>query len=259
MSMMRRWFIDNWKDIAIVGGGLLLSLGLRWIYIELNPLISRDASVYCQIAKIWSRTGDFTAAYSEHIGGTAPFYIYMLKIGVDLGVPVIAWGRCLDFVFSAAFVLAFYVLGRTIFDGRRDAAAICMLIAGLHPVIARLSMGLLREGPFLMFAAFAMVCFVRAFKTGNLVSSFFCGVCLGSAMMLRHEGVEMVLLAALALLPWHGPRNIKCVLRGCRPSALMALGAAVAILLVMAVCGIPVKYMTHQYFSRFDKVGVQKK
>ena len=238
---------------------MLLSLGLRWFYWDLNPLMSRDAAMYCHIAVTWSRTGDFNIAFSEHIGNTAPFFIYLLKFGVDLGIPVIRWGHFLAFAFSGAFVFAFYLLGKELFDGRRDAGLICLLIAGTHPVIGRVSVDILREGPFFMFAAFAMVYFVRAFKTRAPAPACICGMLLGAASMSRHEGLELLFLAAVALLPWRLPREKRFSFRNWLPPSVMIAGALAAFLLLSALCGIPMKHMAGKYLSRLDKITIEHK
>ena len=97
-GLMRRESVYNWAEITMVIAILLLSLSLRWLYTELNPLLYRDSSLYCHIARAWSQIGDFERA-NENLGGTAPLYIYLLKIGVDWSIPVVKWGRFLAFFF----------------------------------------------------------------------------------------------------------------------------------------------------------------
>ena len=257
---MRCWLIKHWLELLIGAGILLLSLWLRWTYWHLNPLIDRDSALYCHIATIWANTGDFNCAFREHIGGTAPLYIYLLKLGIQCGIPVIIWGRFLSFFFAGAFVLAFYFLGKQLFPGRRDGALICMALAGLHPVIGRWSVGLLREGQFLMLTAFAMAVFVRAFRTGGIRSAAWCGALLGAAAMTRQEAVELLLLGAIALLPWrartltNAPKKLLVQLR--QPLFLL-FGAAAAVIVIVAVTGIPLSFLTHQYLSKLDKIRLQ--
>lgn len=270
---MRNRRTDNLIEIAIAAGILFASLALRWRYLELNPMLYRDSALYCHIATAWSQTGDFELA-SENFGSTAPFYIYLLKIGVDCGISAITWGRGLAFFFSGAFVVAFYFLGKQLFPGRRDGALICMFLAGTHPVIGRLSVGLLREGPFLMLAAFAMVAFVRTFKTGSVKAALSCGVLLGAAMLTRHEAVELLLLGAAALLPWRWKNEAKddvavsksvadvqippaakakALLRGSLPSLSMMAGAFATVVALLLLTGVPLSFLI-QYWSKLDKV-----
>lgn len=257
---MRRWLTKHWLELLIGAGVLLLSLGLRWMYWQLNPLIDRDSALYCHIATIWANTGDFNSAFREHIGGTAPLYIYLLKLGIQCGIPVMIWGRILAFCFGGAFVIAFYLLGRQLFPGRRDGALICMALAGLHPVIGRWSVGLLREGLFLMLAAFAMAVFVRAFRSGGIRSAVWCGALLGAAVMTRQEAAELLVLGVIALLPWRarGPANDrKKIFVRLRQPLFLLLGAAAAMIVIVAVTGIPPSFLTHQYLSKLDKIRLQ--
>jgi len=246
-------------EIAMVIGILLLSLALRWRYMELNPMLKRDSSLYCNAATLWSQTGDFESAY-EDVGGTAPLYIYLLKIGIDAGIPVISWGRFLAFFFSGAFVLGFYFLGKQLFDGNRIDALICMLLAGVHPVIGRVSVGLLREGPFLALAVFALVAFVRALKTGSSSAAFCCGLLLGAAMLTRHEAAELLLWGVLVLLPWRYRTNAdtdpepQVFLRRLRQPLLMLAGGLAAVVVILIMVGIPPSFLTHQYLSKLNKV-----
>lgn len=257
---MRHWLTKHWLELLIGTGILLLSLGLRWRYWELNPQIHRDSSLYCHIATIWANTGDFRCAFREHIGGTAPLYIYLLKLGIHCGIPVIIWGRILSFCFSVAFIIAFYLLGKQLFPGRRDGALICMFLAGAHPVIGRWSVGLLREGPFLALAAFAMVLFVRAFRTGSIRAAAWAGVLLGVAVMTRQEAAELLVMGVIALLPWRS-RGLKndqqSVFARLRQPLFMLLGAAAAVIFIVVVTGIPLSFLMHQYLSKLDKVQLQ--
>ena len=251
--MMRRSSSDKWIAAVSVLGILLLSLGLRWLYQELNPLIGRDDSLYCHIAVVWSGTGDFRCAYREYIGGTAPLYIYLLKLGVDCGIPVVTWGRILAFCFSGAFVFAFYLLGRQLFPGRHDAALICMFLAGLHPVIGRMSVALAREGPFVALAAFALVFWARAFRTGGAWSAAVCGLLLGAAVMTRHEALELLFLGAAGLLPWPGgdaSAGGKGLVARFRQVLLLLSGAGLAVVLILVLAGIPVSFLIHQYLPK---------
>ena len=245
-------------ETAIAGGIMLLSLALRWLHFQLNPMITRDAAVYCQIAKVWSRTGDFTIAYSEHIGGTAPLHIYFLKLGADLGIPIMTWGHILSFCFGAAFVFAFYLLGKVLFDGRGAAGLIFMFVAGIHPIIGRVSVDILREGPFFMFAAFGMVFFVRTFKKRRLGEAAVCGLLLGVSMLVRHDGLELLFLSTAALLPWGKPLREWFVWRNYRLAAAVVAGAIAAVLLTLAICGIPLKYIFGQYLSKLDKISTRQ-
>ena len=271
---MRRWLKDNWPELLIGAGILLASLIMRWRYMELNPMLYRDSALYCHIATAWSQLGDFGRA-SENFGGTAPLYVYLLRIGVDLGFPVVKWGRFLSFFFGGAFVLAFYFLGKQLFPGRRDGALIFMFLAGMHPVIGRLSVALLREGPFLALAAFAMVAFVSAFKSGGVKAAVTCGVLLGAASLARHEALELLLLGAAALLPWRRKGDpgandaearpdadaklrltakLKTLLRGSLPSFSMLGAAAASTVAILLISGMPLSFMVYQYWSKLDKV-----
>ena len=255
-----RWLKNHWSELLIGAGILLVSMGLRWRYLALNPMLDRDSALYCHIATIWANTGDFKCAFREHIGGTAPLYIYLLKLGAQCGIPVIIWGRILSYCFSGGFVIAFYLLGKQLFPGRRDGALICMFLAGMHPVIGRWSVGLLREGPFLMLAAFAMVVFMRAFKSGESRDAAWCGVLLGAAAMTRQEAAELLVLGLIALMPWRarGLNNAgKSIFVRMRQPLFMLLGVMSAVILILAVTGIPLSFLMHQYLSKLDKIRLQ--
>ena len=265
---MRHPRIEILAEISLVFGILMLSFALRWRYLELNPMPDRDSALYCQIATVWSQTGDFERA-SENLGGTAPLYIYLLKLGVDRGLPIITWGRILAFFFAGAFVLAFYFLGKELFPGRRDGALICMTLAGVHPVIGRISVGLLREGPFLALTAWSLVAFVMAFKTRGVKAASVCGVLLGTASLTRHEALELLLLGMAALLPWRWEKapdaapaaakstpaaKAKALLRETLPSLSMLAGAAAAAVAILLLTGVPLSFLMYQYWSKLDKV-----
>ena len=134
-----------------------------------------------------------------------------------------------------------------------------MFLAGIHPVIGRWSVGLLREGPFLMFSAFAMAVFMRAFRTGSAWDAALCGLLLGAAVMTRHEAVELMLLGAVALSPWktRDATNGKSLFARWRQPLFLLLGLVSAVALILVLTGIPLSFLMHQYLLKLDKIRLR--
>ncbi|MBP5531736.1 MAG: hypothetical protein J6Y54_06895 [Lentisphaeria bacterium] len=78
--------------------------------------------------------------------------------------------------------------------------------------------------------------------------------------MTRQEAAELLVLGVIALLPWRarGPANDrKKIFVRLRQPLFLLLGAAAAMIVIVAVTGIPPSFLTHQYLSKLDKIRLQ--
>ena len=223
---------SSWWIFAAI---LLLGTGLRVTYwAAFNPVISRDSAVYCKIAEDWHKTGESTEAFREFIGSTPPGYVYLLKLGIDLGIPVLWWGRCLAVGCGVLLLIPFYLIGRMI--DRPWSGEILMLAAALHPWLGRLSVMLLREIPCLLGYVWCIWALYRLYLTRRWIWSLSAGFFCGLAFCLRYEALELLLLLAVVTLlpPLSGGRDLKTLLR---QWAAGAVGFGIAAGFFLTVCG----------------------
>jgi hypothetical protein len=95
-------------------------------------------------------------------------------------------------------VFPMFYLGKELFSRRVGfwAAAIFQCL----PVGARVMSDALSESLFLLTSTTALVCAVRAFRTGSVRQFALCGLCAGLAYLTRPEGISIVAAVGLVLL-----------------------------------------------------------
>lgn len=199
LTSSRRWGII----IIVVLFALVLRLGYWY---EAAPIIDRDSVVYCMVAERWQQTDDANFAFREYIGSTPPGYIFLLKSGFDLGVPILQWGYWLGIVCSILLLIPLYLIGRML--DRHCGGEVLMITAALHPYFVRDSVTLLRETPCLLFYAWGIYALAKLYKTHQWQWVVLVGGCSGIGFLLRYEAVELLLLLGFVciLLPkenWH--------------------------------------------------------
>ena len=188
---------------------VLLAIVFRLAYwYGVDPIIDRDSVLYCKVAGEWHQTGNPELAFRGYIGNTPPGYIFLLKTGLDLGVPVLLWGRVVGLACSVLLLMPLYLIGR--FFDRRWGGEVVLVAAALHPYFVRDAVTLLREVPCLLVYAWGIYALCRVYQSLQWQWAVVVGVCSGIGFLLRYEAVELLLLLVLVcIMPSHEKRKNK--------------------------------------------------
>lgn len=174
----------------------VFALVLRLLYLWSNPILNRDSIIYCETAEKWHQSNSPTIAMREYFGSTPSGYVFILKKGLDYGIPVDLWGRIIGSISFFLFFITTYFIGRSIFKGY--GAELLLLITMTQPDIGQLSFTLLRDPLCLTFYSISFLAIIKYCTKHN--SFLWCtlfSVSTTLAFFLRYESLELFILLAV--------------------------------------------------------------
>lgn len=171
---------------------LFVGMTIRISYYCLNPILNRDSILYCEIAQKWHETNSSKTALESRVGETPFGYIYVLKKGVDWGIPVETWGRFVGITASLFYLISVYAIGLMLFQGY--GAEILLLLASIQPATAQFALTLLRDPLCLAFYTFSILALLKIFSKKNSLWVIAFTISSTLAFFLRYEAFELILL-----------------------------------------------------------------
>ncbi len=188
-----------------------LAFALRLGYLHCNPILNRDSVLYCETAQKWHQTNDYSIALRDNFGDTNPGYAFLLKLGIDCGIPVELCGRMIGFVSTLFFLLAIYAIGLTLFKGY--GAEILLLFAALQPATGQMAFALLRDPLSLAFYAISFLALLKIYFQESLPWVVVFSISTVLALFLRYEALELFFLFFIVtILLFKRSHNLKMLL-----------------------------------------------
>jgi len=173
---------------------LSVTLGIRLYLFENYYTINNDGILYIEAARhFWA------GAWSE---GLASFYPPLFPIMIAAAYPLIGdWelaGQFWPFVLGVLGLFPLFGLLRALYGPR--VAQVALLFYGVSPYLARLSLHVRTEIPYIFFLLLALFLLQRGLDRGSPLSFFSMGVSSGLAYLIRSEGFGLVVVLILFLL-----------------------------------------------------------
>lgn len=221
-----RWSlaVDRWSLVATLGGITLLAVALRlWLW----HWQARSGAVPPGDPEEYYRAALHILQGGYHDTGKwlrPPLYPALLALLLPLAGMDVARALLLQAGLMGAGALAFYALGRQLFDAR--VGLLSALIAALFVPLAAFGSALYAEALFVTLIALALAALDRALAGGRWTWALAAGAALGLATLTRAVGLFLIPAAALWLF-WCG-RAAPSGRGGARAAALL-LGAALVI------------------------------
>ena len=171
----------------------LASAVMRFVAWNWAPLLERDSVDYVNAAAVWAETGKYIVPQFP------PLPCYLIKLLIQLGMAPESAARLYAFLPGCLVPVAAYVLAAEATAGRRIAryAAVFFIF---HPTLLFFSVMPIRDSLYILLAGVALWIGLRAVRSQEtrLWIGFAC--CGALAWCCRHEGMEFLILAFLALV-----------------------------------------------------------
>ena len=133
---------DQKKIYGIVAGCCILFFLLACLRYVFDPVISRDGTLYLEMADIWQKNGNFQAILDRFTNfWIPPFYLWLVKTAVNLGVPLEVAGRGVNILAGTMLPLTVYLIAQEVQKDKRISLLAAVLMA-VNPRILELSMRL---------------------------------------------------------------------------------------------------------------------
>jgi len=199
-------------------GILSLTLAVRLYLFANYYTINNDGVVYLQAARrFWA---------GAWLQGLASFYPPAYPVMAALAYPITGdWelaGQLWSLVLGIFALFPLFGLLRGIYGVRVARAA--LFFYALSPYVARLSLEVRTEVPYLFFSVLALYLLQRGLDGGNAPKFFLAGIIAGLAYLTRPEGIGLVAVGSLFLL-YRGWRSGRLAAYA-RSAAMLALGFA---------------------------------
>lgn len=175
-------------------GAVLLTLVVRLYLFERYFTINNDGVLYIEAARhFWE------GAWREGLGS---FYPPLFPLLIALVYPLIGdWelaGQFWPFVLGVLVLLPLFALLRRIYGVR--VAQVALFFYGVSPYLARLSLEVRTEVPYVFFVVLALYLLQKGLDTGSLTALFSMGISSALAYLIRPEGAGVIMVAVSFLL-----------------------------------------------------------
>jgi 4-amino-4-deoxy-L-arabinose transferase-like glycosyltransferase len=235
------------KDYYFVAGccGVILLLALITLYFE--PTISRDGTLYLELAGVWHRDGSFQSAWDAFPDfWIPPFYLWLIQCLISIGLPPEVAGRSISVVVGMTIPLLVYLLAQEVQKDKRVSLTAAVLMA-VNPTLIDFSVEIQRDILYLFLCGWTIYFCLRGILRNEIWSWIPAGVLFGCSVLTRYETLELLplLLFAFVLFGYKKIINWKRLI--CQ-YVLMACSCLAAVVLLVYVMGVE-KYISNYYQS----------
>lgn len=197
-------------------GAVLLTLAVRIYLFENYYAINNDGVLYIEAARyFWER------AWRE---GLASFYPPLYPLMIAAAYPLVGdWelaGQFWPFTLSILLLAPLFGLLRSMYGSK--VARVALYFYAVSPYIARFSLHVRSEIPYIFFLVLALYFLQRALIRNSPRAFVLTGISAAGAYLIRSEGVGLVLVSGVFLL-YRGWFQ-SCLRRRCLELALVLVG-----------------------------------
>ncbi len=197
-------------------GALILTIGIRLYLFTNYYTINPDGVRYIEAARhFWE---------GKWLEGLASFYPPLFPLMIALIFPVVGdWeiaGQVWPFILGVLILLPLFGLLRRVYGLR--VAQVALFFYGVSLYLARLSLEVRTEIPYIFFLILTLYLLRRGLESGRSLTFFFIGMCSALAYLIRPEGLLLIPVGVFFLIfqKWFADR----VERNWLKSSIVVLG-----------------------------------
>lgn len=194
-------YTANWciahSAICLIGL-LILSAAVKLLVHWLDPVVGRDAALYCHIAQCWFDEGSWENACNLENGWLPPLLFFLLKFGMGAGFSATTVGWCINIVCGTLCTLAGYGIALEATKNKKIALISAAFFA-VHPGINGLSVEIQRDAVYLCLTGFVIWFALAGFNRENIFLWCASGVFCSLSLLTRYETFELLPLVAVFL------------------------------------------------------------
>ena len=233
--------------IVLASTAIFVVLALITLYVE--PTISRDGTLYLQLAGVWQKNGDFQAVWEAFPDfWIPPFYLWLIQGLIGIGLPPEIAGRSLSLICGMTTPFLTYLIAQEVQKDQRVSLAAAFLMA-VNPTVINYSVEIQRDMLYFALCGWTVYFCLRGILRNEICSWIPAGILFGSSLLTRYETLELIplLLLAFSLFVFHKKISWK---RFLSQSASMAVSCCITVFVLIYVMGVQ-NYILHYYQKYF--------
>ena len=222
----------------------------------LDPVISRDGTLYLKMVDIWQKDGNFQAILEQFTNfWIPPFYLWLVKCAVDLGVPLEVAGRGINILSGTMLPLIVFLIGEEVQKDKRVSLTASVLMA-VNPRMLELSVEVQRDMVYLALSGWILYFCLRGLLRKEIIPWLLAGILCSCSVLTRYETVEFIPLLFFAFLLFLIRKKLDWKLVARQIGTLICSGLISFCLLIflMGVHGHLLKFYRTYYSGKYTMV-----
>jgi 4-amino-4-deoxy-L-arabinose transferase-like glycosyltransferase len=169
---------------------LIISLSVRIYLSVFTYVIKNDSVAYMQNAKFFA-SGDFSSALRHDYH---PLYSLIMAVLYKAVPNMKLSGTIISVLFGTLTVIAFYLVGKSVFD--RKVSFVSSIVLAFHPYAVRFSADIISDSTYFFFFISALGLGYFAITNRKLLLFALTGICSALAYLARPEGIGIIIIVA---------------------------------------------------------------
>ena len=178
----------------------LLSLGVKILVYKANPLLSRDAALYCLMVQEWYNTGSYQEMLKAFSGAEwiPPGFLWCLKSLMSTELTVQTAGIAFNIFCGLLLIPIGYAFAWEIFHSKKIALITAAFLA-VHPSINNLSIDITRDILSFTLQGAVLWCAIAGIRRKNWISWSLSALLAGMNFLVRYESLEYIPIIGIIL------------------------------------------------------------
>jgi len=169
---------------------LIISLSVRIYLSVFTYVIKNDSVAYMQNAKFFA-SGDFSSALRHDYH---PLYSLIMAVLYKAVPDMELSGTIISVLFGTLTVIAFYLVGKRVFD--QKVSFVSSIVLAFHPYAVRFSADIISDSTYFFFFISALGLGYFAITNRKILLFALTGICSALAYLTRPEGIGIIIIVA---------------------------------------------------------------
>jgi 4-amino-4-deoxy-L-arabinose transferase-like glycosyltransferase len=169
---------------------LIISLSVRIYLSVFTYVIKNDSVAYMQNAKFFA-SGDFSSALRHDYH---PLYSLIMAVLYKAVPNMELSGTIISVLFGTLTVIAFYLVGKSVFD--QKVSFVSSIVLAFHPYAVRFSADIISDSTYFFFFISALGLGYFAITNRKILLFALTGICSALAYLTRPEGIGIIIIVA---------------------------------------------------------------
>lgn len=246
------------KEYWILSVSTVIFVVLTFITLWVEPTISRDGTLYLELAGVWQKNGSFQSVINHwNDFWIPPFYLWLIKGLIDIGLQPEVAGRGISMICGAMTPLIAYLIAEEVQDDKKVSLTAAVLMA-VNPTVINYSIEIQRDMIYFALCGWTIYFCLRGLSRNEIRSWIPAGICSACSLLSRYETLELIPILLLAVLLFGFMKSISWKRLLCQ-SALMIVFFAVTVFILIYSMGVE-KHISGYYQSYIHGkyIGVEK-
>ena len=169
---------------------LIISFSIRIYLSFFTYVIKNDSVAYMQNAKYFA-SGDFSSGLGHDYH---PLYSLIMAVLYKVVPDMELSGSIISVLFGTLTVIAFYLIGKSVFD--KKVSFVSAIILAFHPYAVRFSADIISDSTYFFFFISGLGLGYFAITNRKILLFALTGICSALAYLTRPEGIGIIIIVA---------------------------------------------------------------